>query len=270
MKRVKFGIDPTGKTIHLGRTVPLLQLKRMQELGDTIVLIIGDFTAMIGDASDKSSKRPKLTKEDVQENMKNYLPLIGKILDLEKCEVHYNSTWLSTLSSDKLIELMDLFTVQQMLARRNFKERYESTQKGGNPISFKEFIYPVLQGYDSYAISADVEIGGSDQIFNMNAGRDIQKHFGMEPQAVITTPLILGTNGNKMSTSEGNVINITDEPKVMFDKVMSIRDDFMLDYWKNCTLSEEWKIVEQEIENSTIDWRKRKMELAQIIVNMYT
>ncbi|MFA5695878.1 MAG: tyrosine--tRNA ligase [Bacilli bacterium] len=267
--RIKFGIDPTGKTLHLGRTVPLLKLQDFQKQGHQIVLIIGDFTARVGDMSDKTGKRPVLTKEQIKENMKDYISLIGKILDIDKCEIHYNSEWLESLPLDVVLELQDLFTVQQMLKRRTFKERIESTQKGGMPISFKEFSYPILQGYDSHAIQADVEVGGEDQIFNMNAGRDVQKFFGEKQQEVVTVPLILGTNGKKMSTTEGNVINITDDEKTMFDAVMSINDDQMISYWENCTRSPFVKFIKREIKEGREDWRSWKHALADTITGMY-
>jgi tyrosyl-tRNA synthetase len=267
--RVKFGIDPTGKTIHLGRTVPLLRLRDFQDDGHQIVLIIGDFTARIGDMSDKTGKRPPITKEQIEENMKGYLSLVGKILDIDKVQVHYNSQWLENLNLDTTLELLDLFTVQQMLKRQTFRERFESTQKGGNPISLKEFIYPLLQGYDSHMVKADVEIGGEDQVFNMMAGRDVQKFFGEEQQEVITVPLIMGGDGEKMSTTRGNVINITDDKKSMFDAVMSIRDDQMMDYWKLCTRSPYVAFIEREMAEGRYDWRNWKMALAKTIVEMY-
>jgi tyrosyl-tRNA synthetase len=219
--------------------------------------------------SDKTGKRPKLTKGQIQENMKDYLFLMGKILDMTKVEVHYNSEWLEKLPLDLMLELQDLFTVQQMLKRRTFNERFNSTQKGGIPISFKEFSYPILQGYDSYIIKADVEIGGEDQIFNMNAGRDIQKYFGEKPQEVITVPLILGTNGTKMSTTDGNVINITDEKKKMFDAIMSIDDKQMMSYWENCTRSPYVNFIKRELLEGREDWRNWKFALAKTITEMY-
>lgn len=269
VKRIKFGLDPTGKTLHLGRTVPLLKLQDYQKQGHKIVLIIGDFTARIGDMSDKTGKRPILTKEQIKENMKDYLRLMSTILDVWDCEIHYNSTWLENLSLDIILELMDLFTVQQMLKRKTFNERYNSTKKQGDPISFKEFIYPILQGYDSYMVKADIEVGGEDQIFNMNAGRDIQKYFGMEPQEIVTVPLILGTDGKKMSTTDGNVINITDEREKMFDAVMSIRDDQMMSYWENCTRSPYKDYIEREMMEGREDWRAWKYALAKTITEMY-
>jgi tyrosyl-tRNA synthetase len=224
--RIKHGIDPTGKKIHIGRAVVLWKLREFQELGHKIVLIIGDFTAQIGDPSDKLAKRPFLTEKEVKENMKNYLPQIGKILDLKKCEVHYNSKWLKKLNFKQVCELADIFTVQQMLERRNFSERFKKHQD----ISLREFLYPIMQGYDSVAVSADVELGGEDQLFNLHAGRKIQEFFGQEPQDILTTKMLSGLDGRKMSTSWGNVINITDPPDEQFGKVMSMHDEMIPEY----------------------------------------
>jgi len=264
--RIKFGLDPTGKTIHLGRTIPLLKLKQFQDEGHKIILIIGDFTATIGDPSDKLNKRPQLTVETIKNNLKNYLPLIGKILDINKCEVHYNSEWFDKMIISELLTLAELVTVQQMTVRRNFANRI----KDGKPVSIREILYPILQGYDSYKIDADMEVGGEDQLFNMLMGREIQKHFGQRQQEVITTPMLLGTNGKKMSTLEGNVINITDNPKDMFDKILSIRDELTLDYLENVSpdfLQKGFMI--QEIKQGRADYRKFKEIMANEIIKLY-
>jgi len=236
--RIKHGIDPTGKKIHIGRAVVLWKLREFQELGHKIVLIIGDFTAQIGDPSDKLAKRPFLTEKEVKENMKNYLPQIGKILDLKKCEVHYNSKWLKKLNFKQVCELADIFTVQQMLERRNFSERFKNHQD----ISLREFLYPIMQGYDSVAVSADVELGGEDQLFNLHAGRKIQEFFGQEPQDILTTKMLSGLDGRKMSTSWGNVINITDPPDEQFGKVMSMHDEMIPEYLELTTDLDETTI----------------------------
>jgi len=236
--RIKHGIDPTGKKIHIGRAVVLWKLREFQELGHKIVLIIGDFTAQIGDPSDKLAKRPFLTEKEVKENMKNYLPQIGKILDLKKCEVHYNSKWLKKLNFKQVCELADIFTVQQMLERRNFSERFKNHQD----ISLREFLYPIMQGYDSVAVSADVELGGEDQLFNLHAGRKIQEFFGQEPQDILTTKMLFGLDGRKMSTSWGNVINITDPPDEQFGKVMSMHDEMIPEYLELTTDLDETTI----------------------------
>jgi len=236
--RIKHGIDPTGKKIHIGRAVVLWKLREFQELGHKIVLIIGDFTAQIGDPSDKLAKRPFLTEKEVKENMKNYLPQIGKILDLKKCEVHYNSKWLKKLNFKQVCELADIFTVQQMLERRNFSERFKNHQD----ISLREFLYPIMQGYDSVAVSADVELGGEDQLFNLHAGRKIQEFFGQEPQDILTIKMLSGLDGRKMSTSWGNVINITDPPDEQFGKVMSMHDEMIPEYLELTTDLDETTI----------------------------
>lgn len=264
--RIKFGIDPTGPKIHLGRAIPLRKLRAFQKMGHKIVLIIGDFTAQIGDASDKTDKRPMLTRMKIDENLKDYKSQIGKILDLSKVEVTYNNDWLSKLTFKEVTELAEVFTVQQMLARRNFKDRYES----GTEISLREFLYPIMQGYDSYAIKADVEIGGYDQLFNLKAGRAIQGYYNMPKQNIMNLEMLEGTDGRKMSTSWGNIITIVDEPNDMFGKVMRVKDELLLKYWKLCTDKDE-----EEIDS----YRKRldegenpyniKLELAEEIVRIY-
>ena len=225
--RIKFGIDPTGGNIHIGRAVALRKLRDFQNLGHKIVLIIGDFTAEIGDPSDKLEKRPMLTKNEIKKNLKNYLPQLGKIIDLKKAEVHYNSKWLSKLNFGDLMKHAEMFSVGQMLERRNFRERFEAHKE----ISLRELFYPIMQGYDSVAVKADVEIGGTDQLFNLLAGRKIQEFHGMKPQEILTTEMLEGTDGRKMSTSWGNVINISDEPRDMFGKVMSLKDDLISKYF---------------------------------------
>lgn len=259
--RVKHGIDPTGPKIHIGRAFHFWKLKDFQDLGHQVVLIIGDFTAQIGDASDKQSKRPILTEKQIKENMKDYLPQIGKILDLKKTEVHYNSEWLNKLSALELLKLTMNFTAQQMIQRHNFKQRWEQ----GKEIGLHELSYPVLQGYDSVAIKADLEIGGSDQLFNFKVGRKMQEIFGQEPQDIMTHKMLIGLDGRKMSTSWGNVVNIIDEPNDMFGKIMSMKDEIMPDYFQLATrLSQEeiQKILKQEP-------RQAKTRLAGEIVALY-
>jgi tyrosyl-tRNA synthetase len=229
--RVKFGTDPTGDKIHIGRAVVFWKLKEFQDLGHKIVLIIGDFTAQVGDPSDKLEKRPFLTAAQVKKNLKNYLPQIGRIIDLKKTEVHYNSEWLAALNFQEISELAEAFTVQQMVERRNFKDRWDAHKE----ISVREFLYPLMQGYDSVAIKADVELGGTDQLFNLLAGRKIQERYKQKPQDIMTNKMLLGTDGRKMSTSWGNVINIIDEPNDQFGKVMSVRDDQIPNYFHLAT-----------------------------------
>lgn len=265
--RIKFGIDPTGPKIHLGRAVPLRKLREFQRLGHKIVLIIGDFTAQIGDASDKSEKRPMLTRSQIDENLKDYKSQIGKILDLSKTEFVYNNDWLSKLTFGELVKLAECFTVQQMLARRNFKERFDSQKE----ISLREFLYPIMQGYDSVVVKADVEIGGFDQLFNLKAGRIMQDFHNMKKQHIITCEMLEGTNGDKMSTSQGNVINIVDEPNDMFGKIMSMRDNMIIKYMKLCSDATEREIKESEkfLLKKENNPRDLKLKLAKSIVAIY-
>ena len=229
--RVKLGFDPTGGKIHIGRAVILWKLKAFQDLGHQIIFLVGDFTAKIGDPSDKLEKRPMLTDEAIQENLKNYKAQVGKVIAVSRAEFRFNSEWLSKLGFAEIAELAESFSVPQMSNRRNFKERLE---KGGE-VSLREFLYPLMQGYDSYALKADVEIGGFDQLFNLKAGRIIQKHYGQLEQDILITSMVEGTDGRKMSTSWGNVINIVDEPSDMFGKVMSLKDELIEKYFLLCT-----------------------------------
>lgn len=263
--RIKHGIDPTGDKIHIGRAVVLWKLKEFQDLGHKVILIIGDFTAQIGDPSDKLSKRPFLSKVEIKRNLKNYLPQIGKILNLKKTEVRYNSEWLSKLDFREVSELAEVFSVQQMVKRRNFAERWEREEE----ISLREFFYPLMQGYDSVAVKADLELGGTDQLFNLMAGRKIQEYYGQKPQDVMTSKMLLGTDGRKMSTSWGNVINIVDSPSEQFGKLMSMRDESILEYFTLATdvSTEEINEVEAELKRSNPKIIKEK--LATRIVKRY-
>src|SRR3990172_9583191 len=195
--RVKLGIDPTGPKLHIGRAIIIRKLRDFQRLGHQIVLIIGDATAVIGDPSDKISKRPMLTKEQVKNNLRTYKNQIGKILDLKKTEFHYNSAWLKKINFIEVGELAESFSLQQMSARRNFKERMDK----GEEVSMRESLYPLMQGYDSVAVRADVELGGFDQLFNLKAGRTIQEHFGQPKQDILMVEMLEGTDGRKMSTT---------------------------------------------------------------------
>ena len=265
--RIKHGIDPTGPKIHIGRATQLWKLKDFQELGHKIILIIGDFTAQIGDASDKQAMRRPLTAKEVKENMKDYIKQIAKILDIKKVEIHYNSEWLNKLTIKKLLNLAMNFTAQQTIQRRNFKERWER----GKPIGLHELAYPLLQGYDSVAVKADVELGGFDQLFNLKAGRDIQKIFGQESQDIMTLKMLFGLDGRKMSTSWGNVINITDKSEEQFGKIMSMKDELILDYFELCTriTLEEIKKMGKELKKNQINPRDLKLKLAREIVRLY-
>lgn len=264
--RVKLGFDPTGSKIHIGRAVVLRKLKAFQDLGHQIIFIVGDFTAKIGDPSDKLDKRPMLNDAQIKENLKDYKYQVGKILDISKCEFKFNSTWLSKLNFSDIAELAESFSVQQMVSRRNFKERIDV----GKEISLREFLYPLMQGYDSVAVKSDIEIGGFDQLFNLKAGRIIQKHYSMPEQDVLTVQMLLGTDGRKMSTSWGNVINITDGPDDMFGKVMSIKDELISKYFLLCTDFPEDKIkeFEREITNGA-NPKDFKLVLAKEITGIY-
>lgn len=264
--RIKFGIDPTGAKIHIGRAVPLRKLREFQKLGHQIVIIVGDFTAQVGDASDKTEKRPMITRAQIDENLKDYKSQISKILDITKTEFVYNNDWLAKLTFGELTKLAECFSVQQMLARRNFKERYEK----GTEISLREFLYPIMQGYDSVAVKADIEVGGFDQLFNLKAGRIIQDYFGMPKQNIITFQMVEGTDGRKMSTSWGNIITIVDEPFDMFGKIMSLHDDLIIKYFTLCTdvSLEEIQKMETDLKNGS-NPKDTKMKLAVEVVTLY-
>lgn len=265
--RIKFGIDPTSPNVHLGRAVVLRKLKAFQDLGHHIVLLIGDFTALIGDPSDKLSKRPMLTKEDVERNMDGYQKQLGKIVDLDKVEFVHNSEWLGKLGFAEISQLAESFTVQQMSSRRNFKERLDK----GEEISLREFLYPLMQGYDSVAVKADIEIGGLDQLFNLKAGRVIQKYYNQPEQDVLTCQMLEGTDGRKMSSSWGNVISLNDAPNEMLGKIMSMRDELILKYYVLCTdiSTEEINKIEEDIKSDKLNPRDAKMQLAKEVVRMY-
>jgi tyrosyl-tRNA synthetase len=264
--RIKFGIDPTGPILHLGRASTLRRLKNLQDMGHTIVLIVGDFTAKIGDASDKTSERQPLTDAEIADNMKNYKEQLGQILDMEKVEFHHNSEWLSKLPFDEVIRLAQRFTVAQMIERENYAIRFKERR----PIGLHEFLYPILQGYDSVAIKADVEIGGSDQLFNLMAGRTLQKEYDQAPQQVMTFELLTGPDGRKMSTSWGNAIYITDVPNEMYGKLMSITDELIAQYYRICTDVDE-AVIEQMVADiaAGANPRDSKASLAREIVRIY-
>ncbi len=264
--RIKLGIDPTGSKIHIGRATQLLKLKDFQDLGHKIVLIIGDFTAKIGDASDKTSMRPALSDDEIKNNLKDYKKQIAKILDIGKVEFRYNSEWWAKFKMGDFVSLAQKFTAQQMIQRRNFKERWE----GEKPIGLHEIFYPIYQGYDSVAVKSDMELGGSDQLFNLKMGREIQQIFSQKPQDIMTLKMIWGLDGRKMSTSWGNTINITDDYFDMYGKVMSMQDEHILDYMETCT-----RIPMQEIEQYKKELQEKgnfkeiKEILAKAIVSIY-
>ena len=226
--RVKAGFDPTAPDLHLGHTVLLNKMRRFQDYGHDVIFLIGDFTGMIGDPSGKSATRPALTREEVEANAKTYSEQVYKILDPERTRLELNSRWMSKMDAVGLIELAAKYTVARMLERDDFRKRYES----GRPISVHEFLYPLVQGYDSVALEADVELGGTDQKFNLLVGRHLQQAYGQKPQIVFTMPLLEGLDGvNKMSKSLGNYVGITDPPDEMFGKLMSISDELMWRYY---------------------------------------
>ena len=226
--RVKAGFDPTAPDLHLGHTVLINKLRHFQELGHHILFLIGDFTGMIGDPSGKNTARPPLSREQVLENAKTYQDQVFKILDPEKTEICFNSTWIEPLGASGMIRLAAQYTVARMLERDDFAKRY----RGGQPIAIHEFIYPLCQGYDSVAMKADVELGGTDQKFNLLVGRELQKHYGQSPQCVLMMPLLEGLDGvNKMSKSLGNYVGISEPSREIFGKLMSITDDLMWRYY---------------------------------------
>jgi tyrosyl-tRNA synthetase len=227
--RVKAGFDPTAPDLHLGHTVLIQKLKHFQNAGHQVIFLVGDFTGMIGDPSGKSETRKALTRDDVERNAVTYKEQIFKILDPSLTEVRFNSEWLATLRIEEMVRVAAQMTVARMLERDDFRKRYDSLR----PISIHEFLYPLFQGYDSVALRADVEFGGTDQKFNLLVGRDLQRAYGQEPQVVMTTPLLVGLDGvNKMSKSLGNYVGITETPESIFGKMMSISDEVMVTYYE--------------------------------------
>ena len=264
--RIKLGIDPTSPNIHLGRSIPLLKLKDFQDLGHKVVFIIGDFTGLIGDTSDKESERPMLTEEDVKKNLETYIEQAGKIINIDEAEIHYNSKWLGELKYMDIGRQADAFSLNEFISRTNIAKRL----KEGKRVSLRELLYPLMQGYDSKEIEADVELGGTDQRFNILTGRDIQRLYGQEPQDVITNPLVEGTDGRKMSSSFGNTINLMDTPNDMFGKVMSVNDDLIVKYFILFTRVDMEIITGYEDElKGDINPRDIKIKLAHEIVRMY-
>jgi tyrosyl-tRNA synthetase len=228
--RIKLGLDPTAPDLHLGHTVVLNKMRQFQELGHTVIFLIGDFTSMIGDPSGRNTTRPPLTREQIEANAKTYFAQASLVLDPEKTEIRYNSEWSDPLGARGMIQLAAKWTVARMLERDDFTKRFQ----GGIPISVHEFLYPLMQGYDSVALKADVELGGTDQKFNLLVGRELQKQYGQEQQCILTMPLLEGLDGvEKMSKSKNNYVGITDAPIDMFGKLMSVSDDMM---WKYITL----------------------------------
>ncbi len=264
--RIKLGIDPTSPHIHLGRTIPLLKLKDFEELGHQIVFIVGDFTGVIGDTSDKESERPMLTPEEIENNKKTYLEQVGKILDVSRIEFRNNSEWLAPLTYGEIGAHADVFSVSDFIARENIKRRLDE----GKRVSLREVLYPLMQGYDSVAVKADVELGGTDQRFNLLAGRALQERFNQTPQDIVMGHLLNGTDGRKMSSSWGNTITLTMEADDMYGKVMSMADSEIISYFTLCTRvpMNEVTDIELALQNGG-NPRDLKMKLAHTIVSQY-
>jgi len=263
--RIKAGFDPTAPDLHLGHTVLIQKMKQFQELGHEVIFLIGDFTGMIGDPSGKSETRKQLTREEVVKNAETYKEQIFKILDPQKTIIEFNHTWMEKMDAVSMIGLAAKYTVARMLERDDFKQRYQKQQ----PISIHEFLYPLIQGYDSVALKADVELGGTDQRFNLLMGRELQREYGQAPQVVLTMPLLEGTDGvHKMSKSLGNYIGINEAPEEMFGKIMSISDELMWRYYellsdKNLT---EIQTIRAQVENETVHPMEAKKSLAAELV----
>jgi tyrosyl-tRNA synthetase len=265
---IKFGIDPTMPDLHLGHSVPLRKLRQFQDLGHLAILIIGDATAMVGDPSGRSETRKMLDASDIKKNMKNYLKQAGKILDIKKTKVVYNSKWLNNNSMITILELSKAGTIQQILHRADFKKRIENDQD----ITLLETLYPLLQGYDSVMTKADLEIGGTDQKFNLLTGRRVQRYFKMDEQDVLTLSLLEGTDGiKKMSKSYGNYIALDEKPEDMYGKVMSLPDSLIIKYFDLCTsvLKEEISEIKTKMESEKLNPKDAKMQLAFEIVKIY-
>jgi tyrosyl-tRNA synthetase len=266
--RVKLGLDPTAPDLHLGHTVVLQKLKQFQELGHTAIFLIGDFTGMIGDPTGRIETRPALTKEELLQNAETYKEQVFKILDPNKTEIRFNSEWMESMNAADMIRLCARYTMARIMEREDFKNRYVNNL----PISIHEFLYPLVQGYDSVALKADVELGGHDQIFNLFVGRDLQKSYGQEAQIVVTVPLLEGTDGvNKMSKSYGNYVGINEPSDVIFGKLMSISDELMLKYYEllsDITI-DELRHLKEGILSGRLHPRDAKVNFAKEMVERF-
>lgn len=259
---IKFGADPSRPDLHLGHTVPLRVLKTFQDLGHEIVFVIGDFTAMIGDPTGKSKTRPALTFEETRKSAETYLKQVTKILDKEKTRIEYNSKWLSKMNFEDIIKLSSKYTVARIMERDDFKNRFENNL----PLSMHELLYPLMQGYDSVALNADIEIGGTDQTFNLLVGRELQKDYDQDSQVVITFPLLVGLDGKeKMSKSLGNYIGIDESPEIMYEKAMKIPDEVLIEYFK-LTTDIDTEVVKEWINENIVEAHKK---YARKIIKMY-
>ncbi|VVD75216.1 tyrosine--tRNA ligase [Pandoraea terrigena] len=262
--RIKLGLDPTAPDIHIGHTVVLNKMRQLQDLGHTVIFLIGDFTSLIGDPSGRNSTRPPLTREQIESNAKTYFEQAALVLDRNKTEIRYNSEWSMKLGADGMIKLASRYTMARMLEREDFTKRFQ----GGVPIAIHEFLYPLMQGYDSVALESDLELGGTDQKFNLLVGRELQKQYGQEPQCILTMPLLEGLDGvEKMSKSKGNYVGISEKPSEMFGKLMSISDDLMWRYYELLSFRslEEIAQLHKDIEGGR-NPRDVKVLLAQEIV----
>ncbi len=262
--RIKLGLDPTAPDIHLGHTVVLNKMRQLQDLGHNVIFLIGDFTSTIGDPSGRNSTRPPLTREQIEANAKTYYAQASLVLDPARTEIRYNSEWCDPLGARGIIQLASRYTVARMMEREDFTKRF----KGGIPISVHEFLYPLMQGYDSVALKSDLELGGTDQKFNLLVGRELQKEYGQEPQCILTMPLLVGTDGvEKMSKSKGNYIGISESPESMFGKLMSISDTLMWRYFELLSFRslEDIAALKQEIDGGR-NPRDAKVMLAQEII----
>ncbi|QKQ49767.1 MULTISPECIES: tyrosine--tRNA ligase [Achromobacter] len=262
--RIKLGLDPTAPDIHLGHTVVLNKMRQLQDMGHNVIFLIGDFTSTIGDPSGRNNTRPPLTREQIEANAKTYYAQASLVLDPARTEIRYNSEWCDPLGARGMIQLASRYTVARMMEREDFTKRF----KGGIPISVHEFLYPLMQGYDSVALKSDLELGGTDQKFNLLVGRELQKEYGQEPQCILTMPLLVGTDGvEKMSKSKGNYIGISESPDSMFGKLMSISDTLMWRYFELLSFRslEEIASLKQEIDGGR-NPRDAKVMLAQEII----
>lgn len=265
---IKLGVDPTSPDLHIGHAVPFRKLRQFQDLGHEVTLIIGDGTAMIGDPSGRNSTRPQLSREQIDQNVKTYVDQAFLILNPEKTTLRYNSEWIMSLDMEALLKLLSNFTVARILERDDFHNRYTS----GQPISVHEFLYPIMQAYDSVVIKADVELGGTDQLFNLLAGRELMEKLGMEPQVCLTLPLLEGTDGiRKMSKSYGNYIGLTDSPSDIFGKTMSIPDELMVKYFRLASTLpvDEIDAIEKGLEAEELHPNVVKRQLARNLVEAY-
>lgn len=264
---VKLGVDPSAPDIHLGHTIILNKLKQFQDDGHEVIFLIGDYTCLIGDPTGKSKVRPQMTSEQVEENAKTYQHQVFKILDKEKTTIQYNSQWFKDFRFIDFLSLTSKYTIARLLEREDFSKRY----KEGSPISVTEFLYPLMQGYDSVALRADVELGGTDQTFNLLVGRELQREYGQEPQVILTMPILEGLDGKKkMSKSLNNYISINDKPEEMFGKIMSIPDDLIVRYFQLLTKTSEKEIEEYQLKmHKGENPRNYKVLLAKKIIEIY-